>query len=335
MSSPSIDLSLSDKEITFDTYEIDYKIFKDGEFIQKIELESPFSKKIIDKFKLIQGLTQDEIQKKDEKSTYPKYFATVSTKSFDYIGILNNHLKRDIHGYSKMDNNDEFLGEYKNEIREGFGIYKFGPNGKEEEIKEIYIGDYKNNKKEGQGMYLKIYKSIKENPEGDVKLINFSSGIGIFEDDVLKSGKIFSSKEGIDMLYQGKLNEIGEPEDNDAIIFEEGNKIFRGKISKGDMVEGRNIFINEKYEKTKAYYFYKKEDKYEFDYATKEEIDEECIKKMKENPVDDYGMKITNIFKEMSNAFEKFKDYEAAIKIDFENEIKNKIKNEIDKLIKQ
>ena len=50
----------------------------------------------------------------------------------------------------------------------------------------------------------------------------------------------------------------------------------------------KNIFVNEKYEKTKAYYFNKIEDKYDFDYAKKEEVDEECIKKIKENPVNNY-----------------------------------------------
>ena len=45
-----------------------------------------------------------------------------------------------------MENKDEFLGEYKYEIREGFGIYKFSPN---EDVEDIYIGNYKNNRKTG------------------------------------------------------------------------------------------------------------------------------------------------------------------------------------------
>ena len=325
MSSPKKDSSPPEQEISFDTYEIDYKIFKDKEFIQKVESKSNPKSSQLNKFKLIPGLTQELIQKKDENSNYPKYFSTISTDNFDYIGILSNQLKRDKYGFSKMDNEDEFLGEYNNDSRNGFGIYKYNYIKNDEGIQEMYIGEYKNNKKEGKGMYLKISKDIKE---------NFSSSFGIFEDDVFKRGKIFSSKDGIDMLYIGKLNEIGEPEDDDAIIFEEGNKIFRGKISKGDMIEGRNIFINEKYEKIKAYYFRKIEGKYDFDYTTKEEIDEECIKKLKENPVKNFGKQIKNIFDEINNAFDKFKDYDTAIKIDFEKDIKNKIQNEIENLIK-
>ena len=316
----------SDSEIAFDTYEVDYRIFKDGEFNPSIN----------NKFKLIQGLTQEELEKKEENSEYPKYFSTISTKNFDYIGILSNQLKRDKYGYSKMEkeHSDEYLGEYKNELRDGFGIYKFNSDN-DEDIKEIYIGNYKNNKKEGEGMYLKISKSIKEGSSVNDILINYNSGIGTFEGDIFKNGKIFNCKDGIQILYQGKLNEIGEPEDDDAIIYEEENKIFRGKISRGDMIEGRNIILNEKLEKVNSYYFTKIDGKYDFDYFKKEEIDEDCIKKLKENRIQNYGKNIQNIFNEINNAFNKFKDYDTAIRIDFEKDIKNKIKNEIDKIIKE
>ena len=322
----------SDSEIAFDTYEVDYRIFKDGEFIQKSE----FNPSINNKFKLIQGLTQEELEKKEENSEYPKYFSTISTKNFDYIGVLSNQLKRDKYGYSKMEkeHSDEYLGEYKNELRDGFGIYKFNSDN-DENIKEIYIGNYKNNKKEGEGMYLKISKSIKEDSSGNDILINYNSGIGTFESDIFKNGKIFNCKDGVQILYQGKLNEIGEPEDDDAIIYEEENKIFRGKVSRGDMIEGRNIILNEKLEKVNSYYFTKIDGKYDFDYFKKEEIDEDCIKKLKENPIQNYGKNIQNIFNEINNAFNKFKDYDTAIRIDFEKDIKNKIKNEIDKIIKE
>ena len=322
----------SDSEIAFDTYEVDYRIFKDGEFIQKSE----FNPSINNKFKLIQGLTQEELEKKEENSEYPKYFSTISTKNFDYICILSNQLKRDKYGYSKMEkeHSDEYLGEYKNELRDGFGIYKFNSDN-DEDIKEIYIGNYKNNKKEGEGMYLKISKSIKEGSSVNDILINYNSGIGTFESDIFKNGKIFNCKDGVQILYQGKLNEIGEPEDDDAIIYEEENKIFRGKVSRGDMIEGRNIILNEKLEKVNSYYFTKIDGKYDFDYFKKEEIDEDCIKKLKENPIQNYGKNIQNIFNEINNAFNKFKDYDTAIRTDFEKDIKNKIKNEIDKIIKE
>ena len=333
MSSSPIDIlptEISESEPSFDTYEIDYKIFKDGEFSDKSDKKTSNNK-----FKLLPGLTQEEIQEKDEKEEYIKYFCTINTKNFDYIGILTNKLKRDKYGYSKMDNGDEYLGEFKNEIRDGFGIYKFNPSS-DGELSEIYIGEYKDGKKQGQGIYLKIYKSIKEDSTNDLILINYNSGIGIFEEDELKSGKIFTLKDGISMLYQGKLNQLGEPEDDDALMLEEGNKIFKGKISKGNMIEGRNIIVNDKYRKIKAYYFNKKENnEFDFDYNKNEEIDNDCIKIMKEGGVKFYEKEIQNIFKMVNNSFNKFKEFETAINIDFDNDIKNKIKSEVDKIIKQ
>ena len=59
MSSNPGDIPSSEEETTFDTYEIDYKIFKDGEFTKKSN-----SKPFENKFKLIPGLTQEELQKK-------------------------------------------------------------------------------------------------------------------------------------------------------------------------------------------------------------------------------------------------------------------------------
>ena len=99
---------------------------------------------IINKFKLLEGLTEEELEKKDKNTDFPKYFAKISTEKFKYIGILSKELKRVKYGYSLMENGDEYLGEYKDEIREGFGIYKFHKN---DEDQDIYIGEYKKIKK--------------------------------------------------------------------------------------------------------------------------------------------------------------------------------------------
>ncbi len=119
---------------------------------------------------------------------------------------------------------------------------------------------------------------------------------------------------------------------------EDKNKIFKGKISKGNLREGRNIFINDKYEKTKAYYFTKEksennEESYSFDYNKNEKDDDENIKKVKDILERNYSEKMQEIFNLLNNVFNSFKNYEKAINIDFENDIKNKIKSEMDKII--
>jgi hypothetical protein len=320
----------SDEETEFNTYEIDQEIFKNKEFIQNFKNEKD---KLKNKFILLPGLTEDEIKKKDPKSEYPKYFAKISTEKFDYMGILTNELKREKYGYSVMENKDEYLGEYKNEIRDGFGIYKFNPNEDEE---EIYIGDYKDNKKTGQGLYLKIFKSVKESSSGEIILIDFDCGMGDFKDDTFDNGKIFTVRGDNETLYQGKINDIGLPSDEEALIVEGGDKLFYGKIINGELIDGRNIFVDENWNKKNSYYFTKTdnvENPFDFDASKKEDKDEEIIKMVKESNVKAYKSQIQNIFKDVCDSLDKFKKFESAKDVDFENNVKSKIKADVDKII--
>ena len=325
--SSTIEQKPLEEETNFDTYEIDIQIFKNGEYIEKTNNKP---EQIKHKFKLLQGLTEEELKKKDPNSDFPKYFSLITTKNFKYTGVLSNNLKRENYGYSLMENKDEFLGEYKNEIREGFGIYKFLSN---EEEQDIYIGEYKNNKKNGKGLYLKIKKCINDNePANNLSLINYNCAIGDFEADSFKKGKFFSVINDNETLYKGKINEIGVPSDEDALIVDGNNKIFVGKLINGEMIEGRNIFVDEKGEKTKAYYFSKtnnKDNSYNFDLNKNEEKDNDIIKILKESSMKNYNKMIQNIFKDINEAFTKFENYDTAEKINFENDIKNKIVNEI------
>ena len=319
---------------SFDINEIDEKIISTGEYINQNEATK---KKSV--FKFFKNLSKEEIEQKDkENSSYPKYFCDINTKSFKYIGILTNELKRDNYGYSLMDNEDEFLGEYSNELREGYGIYKYRYKPSEEK-EEIYFGEYHNNKKEGKGIYIKINKSIKDElNNGNYVLINFDTNIGVFKDDIIKEGIILSVKDDKERLYYGKLNDLGEQEDNEGLFIEDKNKIFKGKISKGNLSEGRNIFINDKYEKIKGYYFnvIKKEnneEQYEFDNNKNEEKDEEIIIKVKELLEKNYKKKIQEIYDLINEKFNLFKNYEKALNVDFENDIKNEIKDKLDNAI--
>ena len=322
-----------ENDSSFDTYEIDSQISKNGEYIKEIKKKDKKDETIKNIFKFLPGLTEEELNQKDLKSEFPKYFSKISTKNFEYAGILTNELKRTNYGYSKMENDDEFLGEYKNEMREGFGIYKFLNN---EDEPEIYIGDYKNNEKTGEGLYLKIFKTDIDESNGSL-LINFNCGIGKFEEDIFINGKIFTVKDGIETLYQGKLNEIGLPSDEDSLVVEEGNKIFTGKVVHGELMEGRNICVDENWNKIRAYYFTKSDNEkilYDFDLNKNEEKDNEIIEKIKQSSIKTYKNQIQNIYNDVCNAFEKFKNFESAIKVDFDNDVKKKLKDNIEKMIK-
>ena len=121
-----------DNSLTFDILEIDTFLNKnkDKSFIKG-------------KNQLI-FLPNIDLKNEDENANFPKYFSYLEHPSFTYMGELSNQLQRIENGYTKFDNGDEFLGEEKNEKREGFGIYKY--NGTPEEY-EIYIGEFSENKK--------------------------------------------------------------------------------------------------------------------------------------------------------------------------------------------
>ena len=324
------------ESLSYDIKEIDSKIISEGEFIQKktTSKNEPYE----NKFKFIPNIPKEYNNKNDKNEIYPKYFCKIIIpEKYTYIGILNNNLKRENYGYSFIQNDDEYLGEYKNDLKEGFGIYKYKQNNNED-LEEIYIGNYKNNKKQGEGMHITISKTIKDDSNSNKILINFKASFGFFEDDLIKEGKIYSINDNLNYFYKGKINYLGEPEDDNAFIIEDKNKIFKGKINKDNMIEGRNIFINDKYEKTKAYYFKKEkneknEENYQFDYNKNEKDDEENIKKVKEILERKYSEKLQEIFNLLNNSFGTFKSYEKAINVDFDNDIKNKIKNELDKII--
>ena len=304
-----------DNSLTFDILEIDTFLNKnkDKSFIKG-------------KNQLI-FLPNIDLKNEDENANFPKYFSYLELPSFTYIGELSNQLQRIENGYTKFDNGDEFLGEEKNEKREGFGIYKY--NGTPEEY-EIYIGEFSENKKKGLGIYLNILKCAENK-----KLINYDCGIGNFDNDIFIEGKIFSVKDGIETLYKGKLNELGVPKDDNGFVLEDRNKIFVGKINDGELIEGRNVFVNENGEKSKAYYFIKTDDNdkpYNFDLNKDENKDESAIEMIKSSTDKKYQEQIQNIFDKVNESFEKYKNFDEAVNVNFNDDIKNVIQGLIGKL---
>ena len=55
---------------------------------------------------------------------------------------------------------------------------------------------------------------------------------------------------------------------------------------------------------------------------------------VKDSSIKTYRKQIQNIFKDVYDSFEKFKNYDMAINANFENDVKNLIKNKMEKLIK-
>ena len=95
------------------------------------------------------------------------------------------------------------------------------------------------------------------------------------------------------------------------------------------MPKGRNKFLENNYEKKKAYNFTNsnyKDSPCEFHLNKNMEKDDEIIKMVKKSSNSSNKNQIINIFNEVSSSFDTFKKIDTANKFNFENDIKNIIK---------
>ena len=246
------------KVITFDTLHITSKINKNKIYHNK-DLN----------YEYIFCLNENSEDKKKEK-----YFASIFS-TFKYIGSLSEELKREGFGYylyDVEDEGDEYAGNWKDNKKDGDGIYIYKKN--ENDREELYLGKWVNGSKHGKGIYFyKNHKNEKLN-DGDYDVI-----LGEFENDYYKDGYIISKKGNDETIYKGKMNKEGDKEDEHAMYFENGNKSFYGKFANNEMEKGRIIIFDENntnVPKTK-YYFEKIDDNYEFDVDKFSEFDAQLI----------------------------------------------------------
>jgi hypothetical protein len=233
------------------------------------------------KFQFCKDYNPDNQLDQDEKIDIPKYIAKINSKSFKYLGILSKNLKKESYGYNYYGNGDEYIGQWKNDKKDGHGIYFFKEN-EGDEIKEIYVGEFKNNKKSGEGIY---FHMTKLGQEEDICIpIDFSLAIGQFNDDNFSKGIIISMKDGKRKIYKGTIDKEGNKYGKNTELYEDDNKIFHGIYEKNIMKEGR-IIIMKNGRKENGYYFNKiKKDQEDinFRYEKEEEDDDIYIKRLNE-----------------------------------------------------
>ena len=124
----------------FDTLKIDAIIKDKKEYNEK---ESTIQSKF--------QFSNEEGKQSLENNT--KYISEINTDTFTYIGFLSENLKKEFFGYYKYDNNDEYSGEWKEDFKEGKGVYLYY-NEKEKNEEEFYLGEWnKGEKKEKEFIF--------------------------------------------------------------------------------------------------------------------------------------------------------------------------------------
>ena len=240
-----------DSENEYDTEKIDLILKEGKEYLKN-------GNGIKKKFKFVNP--NGEINK--DNST--KYISEIDSNSVKYIGYLTKDLFKEYFGYYKYENNDQYLGEWKNDVKENNGIY-FYYNEKENNKEEFYLGEWKNGKRNGKGIY--FWKN--SNEDMNINNSDYDVVIGNFYDNDFINGISVTKEKGNYLIYKGKFENFKKNDEN-AFFFENFNKGFYGKFINDEMISGRSLFfknvLNGDFEIENSFYFEKANgNNYQFD----------------------------------------------------------------------
>lgn len=148
------------------------------------------------------------------------FLVNAEEKSLKFRGIVNYFFEREGYGINEHDNGDKYFGYYKNDVRNGHGIYSFVPTKKGEDLlSEFYYGFWKTDLKCGQGIYLWLRENASKKPFSDFENTNFQAFVGEIERDIFKKGTLLS-KEGEDYLvYHGTFDIDGNREGQNCFFY--------------------------------------------------------------------------------------------------------------------
>ena len=168
------------------------------------------------------------------------YLVHSEGKSIKFTGIVDPFFEREGYGINLHNNGDIYFGYYKNNSRDGHGIYSFMPQKKENELlSEFYYGFWKNDLKHGQGIYLWLREDADKEPFTDFENAHFQAFIGETQRDIFKKGTLLS-KEGDDYLvYHGTFDLDGNREGQNCFLFSaELEELCFGEFKEDHFVKG-------------------------------------------------------------------------------------------------
>lgn len=262
------------------------------------------------------------INKKEEiDSEKPlKYISEIDSNSVKYIGYLTENLFKEYFGYYKYENKDEYIGEWKDDLKENKGMYFYF--NEENNLEEFYLGEWKNNFRNGKGIY--IWKNSNEKIPFDKS--DFDVVIGDFENNDFKYGLTISKKDNTFNIYKGKY-ENNKKNDNKAFFLENYNKAFYGNFINDEIISGRFITYNEKNEIINSFYFEKNNNNdYNFEKEKEKENDIIIKKEVKDILKYDFPKNLAPMYQFMKNFFSQSSDistFEKMKKKEFFTELPN------------
>lgn len=310
-----------DDDISFDKYKLETEIQKNKEF-----------------YKIKENVIFSLLPKKTKSKKDEKYFVDIKNEKQHYIGILTTNFKKELFGYILLYQGDEYLGQFLNENKNGFGVYKYKPD---KNGQDIYIGNFSNNIISGEGIYINIQQSEIKNDL--LILTKYNCYIGLYENGRFIKGKIYVFDNDNEKL------EFQDEEENDkeinlnniekeVINFEKKNNIYiygKGIMQDKRLTHGMVISLNEN-DEIENKFSYKLKDylQYKYEYLDDEKKEKEMIQEYKEMNYKEYKRNIQELLNKIDQMITHMKnDFNYARSLDISH-FKNFFSDNYNLLIK-
>ena len=186
------------------------------------EIETAIKKDGIAKLKTSLFKKLPPSSENDNPSTY---FCQINKDNQTYTGFLSEELIRNSFGSNKYSNGDIYIGQWSQNKKQGFGIYKFNKSNGENEM--AYIGTWKDGFKEGEGILIVSNKGT----INEIKANGFTLNAGSFRQDKFHSGFILTYSNNMkEMSYQCELK-------NERVVIQD-SYLFKGTFNNNEFIQG-------------------------------------------------------------------------------------------------
>lgn len=233
----SIQISLEYNNKTFNSLYLNVK-----DVIEKIlnkEIYTKVSKQLNEK--LYVNKTNFDIKQlaklKNVNNNEKSYYCYLLKNDHIFNGIVSKDFAQHILGFSVFSNNDIYLGQVINGIRQGVGFYKYEKNVLESGKQEYFFGDFKDNKKHKKGVYYWFKDDLNEKSSFETSY--FDILIGYIENNEFGFGTLINKTENGTFFYFGGFSSNGKKNDDQGIFYDLNKcKIFIGTIKDDVMKSG-------------------------------------------------------------------------------------------------
>lgn len=251
-----------------------------------------------------------------------------------YTGLLNQQLKKEGIGKQIEDNGDIYIGQFKNDLKDGLGIYLYN-NNNFEEIKttknkiEILLGNWKQNNKHTEGVYVWIEEDPNNN---NFENAAFEAYVGEMNNNQFTNGIYLAKLNEVFYIYYGGFNDGMKNDDKCYFYDNDGtiDRVFRGRITNDKIHEGFFIKFHEDNIDDTAYIKFDNNNN-PVEVSTKEMLGKDAVSTVNEN-----SLKFRNIlyledwfgwiYETAKNAYNIVKNSEFD-RFDNENDYNNIVKN--------